>query len=38
VATIPLAAGGGPYLLPDSDLTDADRAALDALVAGSPGR
>jgi hypothetical protein len=39
VATIPLPAGGGPYLMSDSDLTDADRAALDALLApGAPGR
>jgi hypothetical protein len=38
VATVPLPAGGGPYLLPDSDLTDADRSALDAFLAGSPGR
>lgn len=32
-AAIPLPAVGGSYLLPDSDLTDGDRAALDALLA-----
>lgn len=30
VAAVPLPAPGGAYLLPDEDLTDADRAALDA--------
>lgn len=38
VAAVPLPAAGGAYLLPDEDLTDADRAALDAWLAPAPGR
>ncbi len=36
-AKIPMPAAGGTYLLPDADLTEADRAALDAYL-GTPAR
>lgn len=38
-AAVPLPAAGGAHLLPDSDLTESDRAALDALLgATKPAR